>query len=320
MPKTLMCDPKLLQMDLAGRVYIVTGANSGAGLATSEQLARQGAHVVGACRRVEAGNEAFARFSHLRGSAEIMKLDLASLASVRQFAEEFLAARDRLDGLVNNAGLVTNEGRSKDGFEIQFGTNHLGHFLLTELLLDTLKASAPSRIVCLSSVVHAGRGNQPVTIDFDDIHYDRRPYSAMGAYAQSKLANLLHAKELARRLQDTDVTAYSVHPGWIRSNFGADLMPGPIRSLMNLALRPFAGLLGIMGPFEGAQTTLHCLLDHDAPKHNGAYFSQNSILYPKREHRPGGWPMASPNPNAHDAQMARKLYDVSLELVSTVSQ
>ena len=315
MPKTLMCDPRLLMKDLSGRVYIVTGANSGTGLATSEQLLRQGAHVIGACRRVHAGEAAFADFERLPGTAEVMKLDLASLASVRLFAEDFLARHERLDALVNNAGLVTSEGRSEDGYEIQFATNHLGHFLLTELLLDMLKASAPSRIVCLSSVVHVGRGNQPVTIDFDDLHFDRKPYSAMAAYAQSKLANVLHAKELARRLEGADVTAYSVHPGWIRSNFGAEIMPGWLRGAMNLALRPFSGLLGILSPHDGAQTTLHCLLDEDAPKHNGAHFSQNSILYPKRENRPGGWPMESPNPNAHDEALATRLYDVSSELV-----
>ena len=315
MPKTLMCNPELLQKDLSGRVYIVTGANSGTGLATSEQLARQGAHVVGACRRVDAGEEAFAGFARLPGSAEIMKLDLASLASVRQFAQDFLATHNRLDGLVNNAGLVTSEGRTEDGFEIQFATNHLGHFLLTELLLDILKASAPSRIICLSSVVHAGRGNQPVKIDFDDLHFDRKPFSAMAAYAQSKLANVLHAKELARRLESTDVTAYSVHPGWIRSNFGQEVIPAWLRGPMNLALRPFSGFLGIMNPYKGAQTTLHCLLDDEAPKHNGAYFSQNSILYPNRENRPGGWPMRSPNPQAHDPEIARRLYDLSLDLV-----
>ena len=315
MPKTLSCDPRLLKQDLSGRVYIVTGANSGTGLATSEQLLRQGAHVVGACRRLNAGEEAFDGLGRLPGSAEIMKLDLASLDSVRLFAEEFLGRHERLDALVNNAGLVTSEGRSEDGFEIQFATNHLGHFLLTELLLDILKASAPSRIVCLSSAVHAGRGNQPVTIDFDDLHFDTKPYSAMAAYAQSKLANVLHAKALARRLEGADVTAYSVHPGWVRSNFGAGIMPGWLRGAMNLALRPFSGFMGIMSPFDGAQTTLHCLLDEDAPTYNGAYFSQNSILYPKRENRPGGWPMESPNPNAHDEALAKRLYDVSSELV-----
>lgn len=315
MPKTLKCDPRLLQKDLRGRVYIVTGANSGTGLATSEQLVEQGAHVVGACRRVNAGEEAFAGFGRQPGSAEVMKLDLASLASVRQFVTDFLGKHERLDGLVNNAGLVTTEGRTEDGFEIQFGTNHLGHFLLTELLLDVLKASAPARIVCLSSVAHTGRGSPDVNIDFDDLQYESKPYSSMGAYARSKLANLLHAKELARRLEGTDVTAYSVHPGWIRSNFGAEVIPGFLSGLMNFGLRPFSGLLGIMSPADGAQTTLHCLLDDDAPQHNGAYFSQNSILYPKRENRAGGWPMESPNPNAHDEALAKRLYDVSSELV-----
>ena len=319
MPKTIRCETRLLRKDLSDRIYIVTGANSGTGLATSRQLVGQGAHVVGACRRVSAGEAAFADFASLPGSAEIMKLDLASLASVREFAAEFLEKHNRLDGLVNNAGLVTSEGRTKDGFEIQFGTNHLGHFLLTELLLDILKASAPARIVCLSSVVHAGRGSQDVTIDFEDLHYERKPYSSMAAYAQSKLANILHAQELARRLDGTEVTAFSVHPGWIRSNFGAEVMPGWLRGAMNLALRPFSGVLGIMSPEAGAQTTLHCLLDDDVPKHNGAYFSQNSILYPKREHRPGGWPMRSPNPNARDEALAKRLYDVSGDLVGLSS-
>ncbi len=315
MPKTLRCDPQLLRKELGGRVYIVTGANSGTGLATSRQLVRQGAHVVGACRRVSAGETAFADFAGLPGSAEVMKLDLASLDSVRQFAAAFLSKHTRLDGLVNNAGLVTAQGLTEDGFEIQFGTNHLGHFLLTELLLDILKASAPARIVCLSSVVHAGRGSPAVAIDFEDLQYERRPYSATAVYAQSKLANLLHAQELARRLDGTNVTAYSVHPGWIRSNFGAEVMPGWLRGAINLLSRPFSGLLGIMSPADGAQTTLHCLLDAEAPKHNGAYFSQNSILYADRKYWPGGWPMRSPNPNAHDGAQAAKLYDVSRELV-----
>ena len=317
MPKTLMCNPKLLEKDLSGRVYIVTGANSGTGLATSEQLLRQGARVVGACRRVDAGKEAFAAFARLPGSAEIMKLDLASLQSVRRFADQFLASYDRLDGLVNNAGLVTNEGRTEDGFEIQFGTNHLGHFLLTELLLDVLRASAPARIVNLSSVLHVGNRSRVADIDFADLNFERRSYSSTLAYSQSKLANVLHAKELAERLEGTGVYAFSVHPGWIRSNFGSGVMPGWFRAILSLVLRPFSGMLGILRPYEGAQTTLHCLLDDDAPQHNGAYFSQNSILYPKRENRPGGWPMPSPNPNARDPELARRLYEVSLEMVGS---
>lgn len=311
MPKTLMCDPRLLQKDLSGRIYIVTGANSGAGLATATRLAQQGATVVGACRRVEAGQEAFARLN-ARGSVEILKLDLASLTSVRQFAEAFLAKYDRLDGLANNAGMVSPQGTTEDGFGLQFSVNYLGHFLLTELLMDTLKASVPSRIVCVSSVVHANNG---IALHFDDLDFEKRPYNANDAYGEAKLAVVLQAVDLARRLHGSGVTAVSLHPGWIRSNFGSALIPGWAHGLMNLLLRPFSGLLGTMSPFEGAQTTLHCLLDEDVPNHSGEYYSQNSILYPNRENRPGGWPMPSPNPHAHDKALAEKLYHHSLALV-----
>ena len=308
-----MCDPVLFQKDLSGRIYIVTGANSGSGFATSKQLAQQGAHVIGACRRVEAGKEAFAELGKVRGLVEVMALDLASLASVRRFAEAFLAKYDRLDGLVNNAGVMgTPEGRTEDGFETQFGVNHLGHFLLTELLLETLKASAPARIVCVSSVAHVGTRGNVAELDFDDLHFEQRAYVPLAAYGQSKLANVLHALDLARRLDGTEVSAFSVHPGWIRSNLAQHMMPVWVQ---NTLMRPFSGLLGMMSWYEGAQTTLHCLLADDAPNHSGEYYSQNSILYPNRENRPGGWPMPSPNPHAHDTELAEKLYHRSLELV-----
>ncbi len=312
MPKTLMCDPRLLEKDLSGRVYIVTGANSGSGFATAKQLAAQGAQVVGACRRVNAGKEAFAGENNLRGSVEIMELDLASLASVRRFAQVFRAKYDRLDGLVNNAGVMaTPQGKTEDGFETQFGINHLGHFLLTELLLDTLKASAPSRIVCVSSMAHAEMRGIVGEIDFDDLNFEKREYSPYAAYAQSKLANVLHAVDLARRLEGTGVSAFSVHPGWIRSN----LAKGPMRFVQNVLLRPFSGMLGTLSWYEGAQTTLHCLLDDDAPNHSGAYYSQNSILYANKKDRAGGWPMESPSPYAHDKALAEKLYHTSMALV-----
>ena len=316
MPKTLMCDPKLFEKDLSGRIYIVTGANSGSGFATAKQLAEQGAHVIGACRRVEAGKEAFADLGDIRGSVEIMELDLASLASVRRFAEAFPAKYDRLDGLVNNAGVMhTPEGRTEDGFETQFGINYLGHFLLTELLLDTLKASAPARIVCVSSVAHAGMRGVYGDIDFDDLNFDKKEYDAYQAYANSKLAIVLQALDLARRLEGTGVSAFSVHPGWIRSNLIAASGGAVGKFMQNVVMRPFSGLLGTMSWFEGAQSTLHCLLDDDAPNHSGEYYSQNSILYPNKENRPGGWPMPSPNPKAHDVELAEKLYHRSLELV-----
>ncbi len=316
MLKTHMCDPQLLQKDLSGNVYIVTGANSGIGLATSEQLVRQGAHVICACRRVSAGEEAIASFAGLRGSAEVIQLDLSSMASVRRFAEEFHEKRDRLDGLVNNAGLVSKKKTTEDGFDIQIATNYLGHFLLTELLLPILRSSAPARVICLTSLYHAGRRNEPATIDLDDLNYDKRPYVPTRVYAEAKLANLLHAKELARRLEGSGISAFAVHPGWVQTRFGREAMQGWSHRAMVIALIPLRRLLSIITPFEGAQTTLHCLLDDDAPKkHNGAFFSQTGILYPKRENWGGGWPMESPNPNARDDELARKLYDRSLELV-----
>jgi NAD(P)-dependent dehydrogenase (short-subunit alcohol dehydrogenase family) len=308
-----MCDPKLFEKNLEGRVYIVTGANSGAGLATMTQLVRQGAHVVAGCRRVSAGQEAVGSLAGERGSAEVIELDLANLASVRRFVESFLARHTRLDGLVNNAGVMnTPEGKTADGFETQFGTNHLGHFLLTELLLDILKASAPSRIVCVSSVVHVGTKKQVGELHLDDLNYEKRPYHGFEAYIQSKLANVLHAYHLAKRLEGTGVTAVSVHPGWIRSNLVKHTMPTWIQ---NVVLKPFGGLLGMLSYEEGAQTTLHCLLDDEVPNHSGEYYSQNSILFPNKENRPGGWPMMSPNPNARDERLAEQLYEASLEMV-----
>ena len=245
-----------------------------------------------------------------------MELDLASLASVRQFAEAFLAKQNRLDGLVNNAGVMhTPEGKTEDGFEIQFGINYLGHFLLSELLLDTLKASAPSRIVNVSSVAHAGMLGVYGEIDFGDLNFDKRKYNAYQAYANSKLANVLHALDLARRLEGTGVSAFSVHPGWIRSNLVASSGGAVGKFMQNVLLRPFAGILGTMSWFEGAQTSLHCLLDDDAPNHSGEFYSQNSILYPNKENRPGAWPMTSPNPHARDKNLAEKLYHRSMELV-----
>ncbi len=320
LPKTLMCEPELLAKDLSGRVYIVTGANSGAGLATAEQLVKQGAHVVGACRRVDAGEDAFAGFGSPSGTAEVMKLDLGSLASVRTFAETFTAKHDRLDGLANNAGLMgVPEGTTEDGFETQLGVNYLGHFLLTELLLDTLKARAPSRVVNVSSVAHVGTRRQVAEIHLDDLTWESREYNGIMAYSESKLAMVLHASHLAKRLEGTGVSVFSNHPGWVRSNLAAGMMPGWANRIWNIILRPLSRPLGTLSAFEGAQSTLHCLLDDDAPNHNGAYFSQNSVLYPNRENRPGGWPMSSPNPHAHDEELAEQLYDRSLQLVGLTS-
>ena len=164
----------------------------------------------------------------------------------------------------------------------------------------------------MSSVLHVGTRKQVGEIHLDDLHFEKRPYNREEAYTQSKLAIVLHALDLSRRLKDTGVSTFSVHPGWIRTNLIQHRMPVWIQ---NVVMRPFSGLLGMMSSEDGAQTTLHCLLDDEAPQHSGAYFSQNSLFYPDKKNRPGGWPMVSPNPNAHDAALAEKLYHQSLEWV-----
>lgn len=311
--KNLVCDPKLFEKDLRGTVTIVTGANSGTGLATVQQLVKQGGHVIAACRRVSAGQEAVASLSGERGSVEVMELDLGSLASVRVFAEAFLDKHDRLDALVNNAGVMaTPQGQTADGFETQFGVNHLGHFLLTELLLEVLKESAPSRIVCVASAAHAGMSGKPAELELDDLDFERRGYDPTLAYNQSKLANVIYARHLAGRLDGTGVSVFSVHPGWVRSNLVKHMMPTWVQ---NWVMRPFGGLIGLMGPEEGAQTQLHCLLDDEAPKHSGEFFSQNAIFYADKEDKKGGWPMRSPNPLVYDDALAERLVGVSRELV-----
>jgi NAD(P)-dependent dehydrogenase (short-subunit alcohol dehydrogenase family) len=315
MPKPLLCDPALLSRDLSGRRYVVTGANAGIGLVTAKQLALQGAHVVLACRRVA---EAEARISeiaaeHPNAKLEARELDLGSLASVRRFAERVNADFDRLDGLVNNAGVMnTPKQTTADGFEMQIGVNHLGHFLLTELLLDLLKRSAPSRIVNVSSCFHDKAMGRDGDVKVDDLFYDQRKYDGWEAYAQSKLANLLHAKGLAKRLEGTGVTAVSVHPGWVRTNLAKHSMPLWVQDYV---LRPFLRLGGMIEPWEGAQTTLHCLLADDVPQHAGAFFSQTGT-YRDKSANGGGWPLRSPNPKANDDALVEALWKKSEALVS----
>lgn len=318
MPRPLMCPTELFEIDLTGRNYIVTGGNSGIGLVTVRQLAKQGANVVLACRRVEAGEKVRAEISgsNLKGRIEVRELDLASLRSVRAFTQAYLRDTDRLHGLVNNAGVMnTPAGRTKDGFEIQFGTNHLGHYLLTELLLQALVKAAPSRVVNLSSCFHDKAFGREGRIDFDDLNFERKKYDGWAAYAQSKLANLLHARALARRLQDAGVTVASVHPGWVRTNLMKHSMP---IWLQDHVLRPLLRLAGMIEPWEGSQSTLYALLSPDVPRQSGAYFSQIGI-YRSKEAAKGGWPLRSPNPHAHDDAAAEKLDRVSRQLVGLES-
>jgi len=301
--------------DLSGNVYIVTGANSGVGLETARQLVEQGGHVVMGCRRVEAGEEAAAEFADLKGTAEVIRIDLADLQTVREFVDAFSAKHDRLDGLACNAGMANmqNERKvTKDGFEITIGISYFGHFLLTELLLDTLKQSAPSRIVLVSSVVHAGNDKDRPQLHLDDLQWENRDYENMVAYAEAKVANVLYARELAERLEGTNVSAFSVHPGWARSNFGSGA--GFVMRAVMGAMRPFTRAMTDSNE-DSAQSTLHCLLSDDAANYSGQYFSQSSVLYRDKGCRDGGWPMESPNPNATNMDTAHELVAMTYDLV-----
>lgn len=312
--RKLWIDNNTRHKDLSGKTYIVTGANSGVGYETTKQLIKQGAHVVMACRRVEAGEKVAKAFDEYKGSYKVMRLDLANLSSVRTFVKDFLNQYDALHGLDCNAGMVamgSDVTRTKDGFEMSIGVSYFGHFLLTESLLDILKKSAPSRIVILSSCVHAGKPDNRPYVHLEDIHYNSRKFNAMNAYAEAKVANAQYALELSERLKNTGVTAYSVHPGWARSNFGKE----------NLFMRI---LSPIMAPFirsmtdsneESAQTSLHCLISDQVLKHSGGYFSQSSVLYRDKACKQGGWPLNSPNPHANDLKSAKKLIKMTYELV-----
>ncbi len=314
MAKVLMCPPELLSQDLSGRTYVVTGGNSGIGFETVQQLARQGARVILACRRVTEGEKAKASIlaGLVRGTIEVRELDLARLESVRGFAKKILETDKIIHGLINNAGIMnTPEGKTRDGFELQFGTNHLGHFLLTELLIPALKNGAPSRIVNVSSCFHDKALGREGRIDFQDLNFERKKYDGWEAYAQSKLANLLHAKHLAKRLQGTGISTASVHPGWVRSNLIKFSMP---LWMQNTVLRPILKLAGMIEPWEGAQSTFFALLSPEVPAQSGAYFSQIGI-YRTKKAGSGGWPLQSPNPNALDEGSAERLDSVSRKLV-----
>lgn len=312
---TKWCDESTLSKDLSGKVYVVTGANSGVGFETTQQLVKQGAHVVMACRRVEAGEAAAKTFQDPKGSYEVIRCDLADLQSVRDFASSFLSKRDRLNGLMCNAGAVIMGDEAKytsDGFEMTMAASFFGHFLLTELLLDVVRSSTPSRIGILSSVVHANRPGKRYDINFADLNWKTRKYSAFDAYGEAKLANVLYALELGERLKDTGVTPASIHPGWARSNFGRG--NGFFMDMLFTITSPFTRSMSDSN-WASAQTSLHVLLSDDAAHHPGAYFSQSSVLYRDKECRDGGWPMKSPNPNANDINKAKRLVETARKLV-----
>lgn len=254
---------------LDGKVVIITGANTGIGKETAVDLARRGAKVYMACRSVERGEEAVQEVINRSRSASVYfrQLDLASLKSVRSFAETFLAEERRLDILINNAGIMAcPKYLTEDGFEMQIGVNHMGHFLLTNLLLELVKKSAPSRIVNVSSIAHLyGKINK------EDLNSEKS-YSPIPAYNQSKLANVLFTRELARRLKDTGVSTYSLHPGVINTELGRHLGDSICGLCTIKIIKPLAWIFH-KTPKAGAQTTITCAVDPDLEHITGEYFS-----------------------------------------------
>ncbi len=287
--------------DQQGRTIVVTGANTGIGFETARVLAGRGATVVLACRDLGKAGDAAARIAAAtpRARVETLRLDLASLASVRQAAEQLRRGHPRLDLLVNNAGVMMPPyGRTEDGFELQLGTNHLGHFALTGLLLDRLLAVPGSRVVTVSSMAHRqGR------IDLDDLQSERR-YRRTAAYAQSKLANLLFTYELQRRLAaaGAPTIAVAVHPGAVTTELQRHLPPQ-----MRLVATPLMAALGQRGTAMGALATLRAATDPAA--RGGEYYGPDGRL------GFGGHPVRlESSTRSHDAEVQRRLWERSERL------
>jgi NAD(P)-dependent dehydrogenase (short-subunit alcohol dehydrogenase family) len=287
--------------DQSGRIAIVTGANSGIGFETARVLAGKGATVVMACRNLEKANPKAdeIRAAHPGANVEVMELDLSDLDSVRRFGDAFRAQHSKLDLLINNAGImVPPYGKTAQGFETQFGVNHLGHFALTGSLLDLIVDTPGSRIVTVSSVAHLlGR------IQFSDLNWEEG-YKAQAAYGQSKLANLLFTYELQRRLTvaGKDTLAVAAHPGWTETNLQEH---APQVKFMN---RFFA-----QKPLMGALPTLYAATQPDVK--GAEYYGPSGFLEmngpPKR---------VKSNRRSHDKNVAERLWNISEDLTGVTFQ
>lgn len=256
--------------ELAGRTFMVTGGNTGIGRATAAGLARRGGRVYVACRSQEKGRRAVADIVAATGSDAVafLPLDLADLASVRRCAEEFLALGEPLHVLINNGGVAGQRGITKDGFELAFGVNHVGHFALTTALLDRLAASAPARVVTVASDAHyQARG-----VDFEAVRRPTASVTGMREYAVSKLCNVLFSQELARRVQGRGITTYALHPGVVASDIWRRV-PWPIRPLIKLRM---------ISPEEGAKTSLYCATSGSVAAASGRFYDDSREREPSK--------------------------------------
>ena len=285
-------------MSMHGKVVVITGSNIGIGKETAVGVAALGATVVLACRNQEKAAAAAAEVKERSANDDVhlVALDLSDLASVQAAAEDILARWDNLHVLINNAGGTWSDRQvTKQGIELTFGVNHLGHFLLTNLLLPRLTASAPSRIINLASVGHhmAFRGMR-----FDDLQSEKR-YAAMEAYGRSKLANVLFSRELAKRLEGTGVTANAVHPGPVRSGFGMDGDLKGLTGLGNKLIRPFE-----ISSAAGAKTSVFLATSPAVEGKTGLYWVRS---------KPGHM-----SAQARNDEQATQLWDASEKLLASV--
>ncbi len=289
---------------LDGKTVVITGCNTGIGKETAVDMCNRGARVIMACRSEErmrsAAEEVKARTGAGEDSVALYKLDLSDLQSVRDCAKEILDKEDRIDILINNAGVMMCPfTKTKDGLEMQMGTNHFGHFLFTNLLLDKIKASAPARIVTLSSKAHMDFTTNMV---LEDLNYEHKAYSRTQAYGQSKLANILFTRELARRLKGTGVTCYALHPGVVMTELSRHVedLFGPAKILFNTIFLPITTYV-LKTAKDGAQTSIYCAVDPTLNDETGKYYADCAEIQPTRY--------------AQDDVMAKKLWDLSEKVV-----
>jgi len=284
--------------DLTGKVAVITGSNAGLGFHIASDLAGAGARVIMACRNeakaAEAANKI--RTTSPSGTVETMTLDLADLASVTSFSDRLLATVDRLDILGNNAGLMAvDESKTVDGFETQFGVNHLGHFALTGLVLPLLLATSGSRVIN-----HSSMGHRPGKMHLDDLNYEKHRYSRWPAYFQSKLANLLFSLELQRRLTlaGASTIALTAHPGGSRTDIGVEGS-----GLLNKAIKPIGGFG--QSAATGALPFVRACVDPSAK--GGDFFGPRFLLF-------GSPKLETPTKRARDVFVAKELWVKSEEL------